>query len=415
MNSWITRFVTIWTGQTLSNVGSVAGRFALIWWVAQATGSATVLATASIAAMVPSILLRPFVGVWVDRLNRKLVLIISDGWIALVSLGLAVLIWTGSMRLWHIYLVMLLRSVGQAFHSTAMTASVTLLVPKQHFGRVEGSNQVAQGALQVMGPILGAVLITALPLHTIMLIDVATAMFAILPLIVIQIPQPEALNARAESCTKFWADLKAGLSYVFQWRGLLAMLGMQASMNFVLTPLFALTPLLVTRVFQGDAMMLGSFTAASGLGFILGGLVLTVWGGSHRKILTALLSLLFMGAAFGLIAFAPSELSVLAVGCFFISGVALATGNGCLLATFRGTVHPALQGRIGSLMRSLADAMSLMGLAIAGLVSDFAGIRPWFFITAFVLIASGIGGLVFPPLRNIELATRTASAAADGD
>jgi DHA3 family macrolide efflux protein-like MFS transporter len=409
MGSWLTRFAAIWTGQTLSNIGSVAGRFALIWWVTQETGSATVLATASIAAMVPSILLRPFVGVWVDRLNRKLVLIISDSWIALVSLGLAVLIWTGSMSLWHIYLVMLLLSVGHAFHSTAMAASITLLVPKQHFGRVEGSNQVAEGALQVMAPLLGALLIKALPLHTIMLLDVITALFAIVPLIVIRIPQPEALGTQAETGTRFWTDFKAGLQYIFQRRGLMALLGLQVTMTCVVSPIFALTPLLVTTVFLGDAMMLGTFSAASGLGFILGGLALTVSGGSQRKILTTLLSVVFMGGAYGVIAFTPSGLSALAIGCFFISGITLAMGTGCLRATFRGTVHPAMQGRVGSLMRSSSDAVRLVGLAIAGVVSDAVGIRPLFFVAAVVLIAGGVGGWMLRPLRNIELATATPS------
>jgi len=409
MQSWLKRFAAIWTGQTLSNIGSVAGRFALIWWVTQETGSATVLATASIAAMVPSILLRPFVGVWVDRLNRKLVLILSDGWIALVSLGLAVLIWTGSMSLWHIYLVMLLRSVGHAFHSTAMAASVTLLVPKQHFGRVEGSNQVAEGALQVMAPLLGALLINALPLHSIMMIDVITALFAIVPLIVIRIPQPKPLDAQAETRTPFWTDFKAGLQYVFRWRGLIALLGLQVTVTCVVAPLFALTPLLVTTVFLGDAMLYGSFSAASGLGFILGGLALAVWGGSKRKILTTLLAVVLMGGAFGLIALTPSGLSALAISGFFVAGVALAMGTGCLRATFRGTVHPAMQGRVGSLMRSSSDAVRVAALALVGVVSDAVGLRPVFFVAALVLIAASIGGFLLRPLRNIELAAATSS------
>ena len=130
MEKWKARFFSIWTGQSLSLVGSVAAQFALVWWVTEETGSATVLATASLVALAPSILLRPFIGVLVDRLSRKRVMIVADTFIALISLWLAYLFRTGAMQIWHVYVVMLARSVGGAFHHTAMMASMTLIVPK---------------------------------------------------------------------------------------------------------------------------------------------------------------------------------------------------------------------------------------------------------------------------------------------
>jgi DHA3 family macrolide efflux protein-like MFS transporter len=91
MGNWKARFFPIWVGQQFSLFGSAIAQFALVWWLTQKTGSATVLATASLVAILPQILLGPFAGALVDRWNRKRVMIIADSFIALVSFILALL------------------------------------------------------------------------------------------------------------------------------------------------------------------------------------------------------------------------------------------------------------------------------------------------------------------------------------
>ncbi len=402
MERWKTRFFTIWSGQSLSLIGSVAAQFALVWWVTEKTGSATVLATASLVAMAPSIVLRPFVGVLVDRLSRKRVMILSDSFIALVSLWLAYLFWSGTMDVWHVYVVMLARSFGGAFHHTAMSASMTLIVPKQHYARVEGLNQIIDGGLGVLGPMLGALLLMLLPLHGIMILDFATAAFAVLPLFFFTIPQPEPMAGEAAERPHFWADFRAGLRYVLAWRGLVALCALLVVMNFALSPAFSLTPILVLKSYGGDEMLLGSFNSAMGLGTVLGGLLLSIWGGFRRKIVTTLGAVIATGGSLFLIAFAPARMFYVGIAGFFLSGSLMAIGNGCLRATFRGAVHPSMQGRVGALMGSLATAMSPIGLLIAGPVADAIGVRAWFVIAAAFLVVGGIVGLGMRPLRHIE-------------
>ena len=402
MERWRTRFFTIWTGQSLSLVGSVAAQFALVWWVTKETGSATVLATASLVALAPSIVLRPFIGVLVDRLSRKRVMILSDSFIALVSLWLAYLFWSGTMEIWHVYVVMLARSFGGAFHHTAMSASITLIVPKQHYARVEGLNQIIDGGLGIIGPLLGALLIALLPLHGIMTLDFGTAVFAVLPLFLFAIPQPEKMDGDGGEKPRFWTDFRAGLRYVLAWRGLIALCGLLIVLNFALSPAFSLTPILVLKGFGGEASMLGWFNSALGLGMVLGGLVLSAWGGFRRKIVTTLSAVVAMGGSLFLIAAAPSRLYYVAVAGLFLAGSMMAIANGCLRATFRGVVHPAMQGRVGSLMGSLATAMNPIGLAIAGPVADAIGVRSWFVIAGAVLLLGSLVGLWMPALRRIE-------------
>ncbi|MBU0595520.1 MFS transporter [Candidatus Bipolaricaulota bacterium] len=402
MEKWRTRFFSIWTGQSLSLVGSVAAQFALVWWITEKTGSATVLATAALVAMAPSIVLRPFIGVLVDRLSRKRVMMLSDSFIALVSLWLAYLFWTGAMEVWHVYVVMLARSFGGAFHHTAMMASMTLIVPKKHYARVEGLNQIIDGGLGVLGPMLGALLLMLLPLHGIMMLDFATAAFAVLPLFLFTIPQPEPIEGKEAERPHFWADFRAGFRYVAAWRGLIALCGLLVVLNFALSPAFSLTPILVLKGFGGDEVLLGSFNSAMGLGTVIGGLILSIWGGSRRKIFATLGAVTTMGGSLFLIAVAPSGLFYVAIAGFFLSGLLMAIGNGNLRAVFRGVVHPSMQGRVGALMGSLATAMSPIGLLIAGPVADAIGVRSWFAIAGSILVLGGIVGFGMPPLRNIE-------------
>jgi len=133
-------------GQAFSLFGSRVVQFALVWWLTQLTGSATVLATASMVALIPEIFLSPIAGAYVDRWNRRIVMILADGMIALASLWLAYLFWIDAAQVWHIYVIMLVRAVGGAFHWPAMQASTSLMVPQEHLTRVAGLNQTMNGA-----------------------------------------------------------------------------------------------------------------------------------------------------------------------------------------------------------------------------------------------------------------------------
>jgi DHA3 family macrolide efflux protein-like MFS transporter len=352
--------------------------------------------------MAPSIALRPFIGVLVDRISRKRVMISSDSFIALVSLWLAYLFWSGTMEVWHVYAVMLARSFGGAFHHTAMSASMTLIVPKQHYARAEGLNQMIDGGLGVLGPMLGALLLMLLPLHGIMMLDFATAAFAVLPLFLFAIPQPEPMTGESAEKRRFWTDFRAGLRYVLVWRGLLALCGLLVVLNFALSPAFSLTPILVLKGYGGDEVLLGSLNSAMGLGTVLGGLLLSVWGGFRKRIVTTLGAVIATGGSLFLMAFAPSRMFYIGIAGFFASGSLMAIANGCLRATFRGAVHPSMQGRVGALMGSLAMAMSPIGLLIAGPVADAIGVRSWFAIAGTVLLVGGTIGLGMRPLRHIE-------------
>ncbi len=200
---WAAKFFTIWTGQAFSLVGSALVQFALVWWLTQKTGSATILATVTLVALLPQIVLGPFVGTLVDRWNRRWIMVVADSVIALATAVLMVLFATGRIQVWHIYAISLIRSLGGAFHHPAMSSSTSLMVPNKHLARVAGANQLLQGIVTIFAPPLGALLISIFPTQAVLAIDVVTAIVAVIPLLFIAIPQPPHLCGSGEwNCPK---------------------------------------------------------------------------------------------------------------------------------------------------------------------------------------------------------------------
>lgn len=404
MSKWKLPFFSIWTGQAFSLVGSKVAQFALVWWLTKLTGSATVLATASLVAIVPEILLGPIAGAYVDRWNRRAIMIVADGVIALASLWLAYLFWTGAIQVWHVYVVMLVRAIGGSFHWPAMQSSTSLMVPKEHLARVAGLNQTMNGALNIIGPPLGALLLELLPLYGVMFVDVGTALLAIVPLFFVHIPQPrrEDMEVEAEGKPSIWSDMRDGLRYIRNWPGLMALIASAMLVKIALTPAFALLPLLVSEHFHGDAAQLSLLEAVAGGGIVVGGLILSVWGGFRRKIYTTLMGLTILGLGLVLLGLAPGHLFWLALGGALVIGLTIPLVDGPIMAILQGTVAPEMQGRVFTIMGSLLLITSPIGLAIAGPVSDLLGLNVWLLTAGVLCSLAGLAGFFVPAMTNIE-------------
>lgn len=401
---WAPRFFTIWTGQAFSLLGSQLVSFAIIWWLTQTTGSATVLATASLVGLVPQVVLGPITGALVDRWSRRLTMIIADGLIALATIVLAVLFATGHVQIWQVYSLLFFRSVCGGFHWPAMQASTSLMVPKEHLARIQGFNQMLQGGMSIASAPLGALLLTWLPMQGILAIDVFTAMLAIIPLFFIQVPQPVRLDVGVEGQAKssVWQDLLAGLKYVWGWPGLMLIGIMATVINFLLTPAFSLLPILVTKHFNGQAIQLATLESFSGIGFIVGGLVLGAWGGFKRRILTSLVGLFAMGAGCLVMGMLPPSAFVFAVATMLFLGIINPIVNGPLLAAVQAAVKPEMQGRVFTLINTMAAGMSPIGLLIAGPISDKLGVQTWFMIGGIVTGLMGVASLFIPAIMHFE-------------
>lgn len=400
---WKTRFFTIWGGQALSILGSQLVQFALIWYLTVQTGSATVLATASLVGTLPNVVLGPFIGALIDRWDRRRIMLLADSIVTLATLTLTLLFALDAVATWHIYVVMFIRSLAGSFHGNAMSASTSLMVPVEHLTRIQGVNQMLNGGLNVISAPLGALLLEALPIQGVLLIDVLTALCAILPLLLIQIPQPERIaRGQRETQATVWQDFQAGLRYLLGWPGLLIVGLMTVGINFTIIPAYSLLPLMVKDYFGGNAIHLGWVESAMGIGVIAGGALLGVWGGFQRKILTSMLGLVGMGIGTLLLALAPSSALPLAIGSALFFGIMNPLTMGPFFAIIQSTVEPDMQARILTLLSSVGGGMAPLGLIIAGPVSDRFGIQAWFLLGGSLCVLMGIVGLLMPTVMRIE-------------
>src|SRR5579859_6128854 len=207
--NWQAHFISFFTGQAISLFGTQLVQFALIWWLTSSTHSATVLATATLASLLPGIILAPAAGVWVDQWNRRWVMILSDSLTALASVVLIVLFAVGAAQVWQVFILMFIRAAGNAFQLPAMTASTSLMVPEEHLTRVSGYNQSLAGAMTIVAPPVGALLLQTAPIQAILSIVVITALMGVLPLFFIHVPLPVPRAPRsglrcAPACATCW-------------------------------------------------------------------------------------------------------------------------------------------------------------------------------------------------------------------
>ncbi|MFW9842152.1 MAG: MFS transporter [Candidatus Thorarchaeota archaeon] len=386
-------YMKIFGGQAFSLVGSALVQFSLVWWLTYSTGSAVMLSLATMMVILPQVLVSPFAGAFVDRWNRKRVMIASDTLSALSIVALSLLWSLGVVDLIHVFAVMAIRSTLGSFQWPALQASASLMVPEEHLSRMNGLYQTLQGLARIAAPALGALLLVFLPMQLILLVDVATAAMAVLPLLMIHVPQPSLVESKLKNgASGVIKDIVEGFSYMKNWKGGKFITISLMFANFVLVPSFALTPLLVLLHFSGGAFELAWIESMMGIGMVLGGVTLGVWGGFKRRMLTAVVALLFGSASIVLVGLAPSNMIQIAIVGMFVAGMMIPLASGSIMAVVQSIVPPAIQGRVFTVLISLGPAMTPIGLAIAGAIGEAFGLQAWYLIGGILLAIVGIFG-----------------------
>ena len=399
---WASRFWTIFIGQALSMLGSSLTQFVLIWWVTVKTGSVAELGMAGMAALLPQALLGPVGGVFADRHNRQLIMILSDMISMACMVALIVLFTLDRIEIWHVYVMMFIRSAMQAFQMPAVTASISMLVPRDFLSRAAGLNQTVTGLITIGAAPLGALVMSVMPIGWALYIDAITAVLAIGPLLFLVIPQVMVDRAQRRS---IWHEFRAGVDAVWKSHAVRNLYALITIAVLVIMPMPVMLPLLVKEYFNGGPSELATMESLLGIGMIIGGIVITAL--APRRQIPWILSGFSLSCLFiALVAWTPTNLFWVATVFWTISSVFSSIGNATFMSFLQGTIPNELQGRAISLLTTLMGLASPVGLAVATPLGEAIGVR-WLFIALGLAGATILlMGFLSRPLRQVPQVSR---------
>jgi len=391
-------YLFFWVGQLVSLLGSSIAQFVIIWWITLITGSALYLALASFLGLAPIVILAPFTGVFVDRWNRKVLIFVADFLQALATVVLIFLFWLGVVSMLHIFILLTIRGILQAFHAPTVSAIIPLMIPKEKLSRMNGLNYLCSGAVTLVGPVVAALLLALWKIHQILWIDMATFIVAFIPLLMIKIPSVR----KEQDKSSFREDFLEGFTFIRNAKGLLPLLILATALNFLLTPLSTLLPYYVKFDHSGEAPDLALVMAFFQGGILAGGLVMSVIKGFKKKMVTVALSLYIIFLGYALIALTP----LMWFWFMAISGTIMAlcvpVANVTLQTIIQTVVPIKMQGRVSSVVMALASAATPLGMILSGTIVEFIRTANLFLGCAIMGILIVTLSWLFTDIKHVE-------------
>ncbi len=363
-------FSVVWLGQMVSVLASNMTGFALTIWMFQETRSATAMGLMQVTFLAPFLLISPFAGAMVDRYNRKLMMMVSDLVAVTATLAVLVLQAAGLLQYWHLYVVVFVQGLGSAFQWPAYLAAISVMVPKEQYGRANGMLSLVDSGPGVFSPILAGALLPLIGLAGILFIDVATFFLAIAALLLVTVPQPQATAEGEAGKGSLLHEAIYGFRYIFARPPLLALLSTILLLNLAqgLSGGALLAPMILSRT--GDnSVALGAVESAMAIGGVLGGLLMSAWGGPKRRIRGMLCGWMVF-ALFGQILFGLGRSLAVWLPAVAIAAMSFPVSQGCSNAIWQAKVAPDVQGRVFSARRFIAWMVDPIAPIMAGAMAD---------------------------------------------
>ncbi len=440
----MTAFTIIWIGQILSLLGTAVSQFGLRLWTFDASGGrATPMTLIGFFWIVPLLVFTPLVGVMVDKANRKLMMMLSDLAAALTTLIVFVLLATGHLQVWHLYITAFISGTFEGFQWPAYSAAISTMLDKKNYTRANAMLDLAGNSSAVFAPMVAGALIgplglwvtqafpsfvqrttTEAGLTVLLILDLVSAAFAIGTLLFVSIPQPERSATGREAQGSFWHQAMFGLHYILARPGLL---GLQ--IVFLVGNFFAgignsvRDPMILART-NSNQLVFGSIQTAAALGGIAGGLALGAWGGFKRRVHGVLVGWAMFGVTMAAVGLSRSLVPWLIAG--FAASLTTPLVNSSNQAIWQAKVPPDVQGRVFATRRLIAWLVSPLAQLVAGPLADRvlepafstgsagtvlghlfgatagAGMGFQVVLAGIFSAAVGLGGYLFPVIRQAE-------------
>jgi MFS family permease len=365
-------FARVWLNQLLSLTGSALTGFGIAVWVYQQTGSVLHYSLLLACVAAPPLFVAPWAGAWVDRMDRRLVMIVADSGAALCTAAIGLLLWLSRLEVWQLLLFNALAAVCNAFQRPAFLATVTTLLPKSALGRAGGLIQLAFAAPTLIAPIAATVLLTAIGLKGIIVLDLACFAVATSLLLFVRFPRPVAAARPARSRRSARKEFAEVLDYFRQQPSLGLLLSYVGVQSFLIGLVMALFPPIVLAIHSGPA--LGTVFTFGGVGMLAGSLLMSVWRGPRRRVLGIMPWDMALGAAVvvgGVCTSVP-----MFIACAVVVMMCGSVINCCEQNLWRCKIAPAMQGRLFALREVVVNAALPLAAIVGGLAADHY-FEPW--------------------------------------
>ncbi len=356
-------FFTVWFGQTISLIGSGMTGFGLGLWIYERTGSVTQFALMALCSTLPILIFSPLAGTLIDRWDRRWVMIISDTGAGISTLVLAALLFGGRLEVWHLWVATLVSSTCGTFQRPAYLAAITTLVPRQHLGRSAGMIQLAQAAADIFAPVMTGALLAVIALRGIILIDVATFLFAVSVLFFVRFPRPESSAGQQDSLRR---NFTFGWKYIAARPGLAGLLGLFAAVNFLMGMLgVMLVPMMLSFM---SKQTLGAVITMAGCGMMGGSLLISAWGGPKRRMQALIGFNVLVGLGIILLGLRPIP-ALVALGAV-IAHFSIPLVSASNQAIWQSKIPAAVQGRVFAAQQMIVRLVAPIAFVIVGPLAD---------------------------------------------
>lgn len=379
---WAKNLAIFLSAQTISLFGTSLVQYAIMWHVTLDTKSGVMMMFYIICGFLPTFFLAPFAGVWADRYNRKLLIVLSDSIIALATLVLALVFLAGYKSYLLLFAVVILRALGTGVQTPAVGAFLPQIVPEDKLTKANAYSTSIQSFIMLVSPMVSAALLTLTTIELIFFIDVVTAALAVATMLLFLpvAPHKKALDPQASG---YFSDMRDGLKYIGHHSYLKRFFVFVAAFMFLAAPAAFLTPLQVTRSFGEDVWRLTAIEIAFSIGMMLGGGLLAAWGGFANRIHTMTLSCLVFGVCTLLFGIVPSFWIYLAV--MGIAGISMPLYNTPATVLLQEKVSADMLGRVFGIMGMITSSIMPIGMLVFGPLADLMPIEMLLIMTGVLL------------------------------
>lgn len=400
MNHWKRNATLYILGQFVSMFGSMIVQHAITWQITLETKSGVIMTLFTCAALLPMTLISPFAGVWADRYNRKYLIVISDGCIALITLGLAAAYIAGYKNIWLMFIVVIARSFGQGIQQPAVSAMIPQIIPKESLQRFNGIQSSIQSLNMFAAPMAAGALLSFLPIERIFFIDVITAVIGI-TIVLMFVKVSGVLHAEEikTGVKAYFHELREGLRYINSNLWLKLIIIYSAFFSFFASPAALLTPLQTARTFGDDVWRLTAIEIIYSVGAVAGGILISVWGGFQNKAHTIVMACALFGLSGFLLGVVPHF--GIYLGIMFLCGVTMPLFNTPSMTLLQSKIEPDKMGRVFSVMMMFSGVAMPLGMAVFGPLGDIIRIEWLLIVSGMVIFISGLALLRSHSLMEI--------------